>query len=197
MSDDPPELKDLGENLRSDENINARTEWVQEQLVDAGRENGILPTGGSETSQIWLETRNAYSLGLFISAVILGAGVIEHVLGQQLSLYTDEYEHGERLPSLNTANKKARKHGLISEDEYEKIREVRKLRNSYVHHRYGFEDHSPAARREEERLPGREHPNLIGKEDAETVIPICIRICNRAWKNFDEQVKGEDPDSSV
>lgn len=74
------------------------------------------------------------------------------------------------------------------------MKEVQELRNSYIHHRYGFEDSSPAARREDEDLPGREHPNLIGKEDAETVIPICIKISNRAWKNFDEHVKGEDPD---
>lgn len=114
MPGDPPELKEMGENLRSDENVNARTEWVQNQLEDAGREHGIMPTGGSETSQIWLETRNAYSLGLFISSVVLGAGVIEHILGQQLTLYTDEYEHGDRLPSLDTATEDAEKYGLIS-----------------------------------------------------------------------------------
>jgi hypothetical protein len=135
-------------------------------------ERGMLFYGGIISAHAFDEMRLCYLNGLFISCVVVAQIVIEHTLARMLSLAgRDDLER----VSFQKLVEEAAKERLISQDEFDALDELRRLRNPYTHSKPFMHD-SCFVRRSAE---ADSQPWDLFKEDAEKAVLAVSSLLSR------------------
>lgn len=105
-----------------------RLAFLLEQF--GAEERGMLFHGGVVSAQAFEEMRLCYLNGLFVSCVVVAQIVIEHTLAHILVLAGRGNLEGAGFKKLT---EEALKERIISQDEFDALDELRRLRNPYTH----------------------------------------------------------------
>ena len=119
------------------ETFNLRLERVKEikKLFLWKKDCGLLLYGGFSSLFAISEIPNAYINGNFLSCVCLAQIFFEHTLSSTFCMQGED-ETAEAGFSKIIEESKAR--NIISEDFAEKLDELRRIRNSYIHYHVGL-----------------------------------------------------------
>jgi hypothetical protein len=140
-------------------------------------ERGMLFHGGVVSATAFEEMRVCYLNGLFVSCVVVAQIVIEHTLAHMLDLAGRSELEGAGFKKLAEESLKER---LLSQDEFDAMDELRKLRNPYTHSKPLMHD-SCFVRRSKET---GSHPLDLFKEDAEKAVIAVFGLLSRQPFSF-------------
>lgn len=159
----------------------SRTERIERMRVLLelfGCDGHMLFFGGVVPPHAFEEMRLCYLNGLYISCVVMAQLVIEHIL-------TGLFEMGNRTDLEGVGFKKLTEEaltaGLISQEEFDGLDELRCLRNSYTHSQpIGHE--TCFIRRAAET---GSHPRKLFEDDARKALGAVARLLSRQPFSFD------------
>jgi hypothetical protein len=99
---------------------------------------GLILPGGEIASAAFIEARQAYYYGMFVSAIVLSQVFLEHYLcGIELwnSKHNSKVQYKLEKTSFDKIIKDALSAGRITQEEWDLFDQLRKLRNPYTHFR--------------------------------------------------------------
>lgn len=149
-----------------------RVERMQILLDRFGQGNHMLFFGGVVPMQAFEEMRLAYLNGLYVSCVVVSQVLIEHILAGMFEMADRDDLEGSGFQKLTS---EALKSGFISQKEYERLNQLRRLRNPYTHSK-PIMHQSCFIRRAAETGA---HPVDVFKQDAETALAIVSGLLSR------------------
>ena len=187
----PPEtlaLKTLLADLHDD--LEGRVERLRLLIAiesDFGQGRGLLLPGGTPAQFAYLETRQAFVLGSFLSVILLSQCMLENVLAAQVGLeaVSREIKGGEPIemssrPSFRQTITNCRTVGIINEEDEDDLIRLSDLRNALSHFR-DVNDQSHLDRRAmDQRLAAAQ----ICEQDARFAIVVFIRILAKSEFRF-------------
>ncbi len=179
----PPEtlaLRTLLADLHDDlEGRVGRLRLLMALEFDFGNGQGLLLPGGFPAYAAYVEIRQAFVHGNFLSVILLSQCVLENVLAAQLGIEAVSAEiHGhtpktlKRRPGFRETATACKATGLLSDDDERDLLRMADLRNALAHFRT-VDDPSHLDRR---AIRERRAAAVICEEDARFAITVFIRV---------------------
>jgi len=179
----PPETVALRILLRDLEgDLEERVERLRPIMAlefDFGGGQGLMLPGGTPAQAAYLETRQAFVVGNFVSVVLLSQCLLENVLAAHVGIealsaeiHRREFVAPTEKPTFRRTIEACTAIGLINEDDEHDLLRLAKLRNALSHFR--TVDHaSHIDRRAMTEL--RSGPSILA-DDARFAISVFVRI---------------------
>jgi hypothetical protein len=179
----PPEtlaLRTLLADLQDDlEGRVGRLRLLLALEFDFGSGRGLLLPGGTPAYTSYVETRQAFVLGNFLSVVLLSQCVLENTLAAQISLDAVSAEiHGRTAvsqthrPGFRETVAACRDSGLLNTEDERDLLRLSELRNALAHFRM-VNDPSHLDRR---AVRERRSATTVCEDDARFAIALFVRI---------------------
>jgi hypothetical protein len=169
MTDD-----EIGDWLEADDAKSGpyRVRRMQVLLDHLGEGGYILFTGGMIPLHAFEEMRLAYLNGLYISCVVVSQIIVEHILSGLFDMANRTDIEGVGFQKLLM---EALLDGYISQEEFDSLDELRRLRNPYVHSKPIMHEACFIRRAAETG----DHPAELFKKDAEIALTVVSRLLSR------------------
>jgi hypothetical protein len=147
----------------------ARLDWIAEIMPEA--EYLTFP-GGLMAKYLFEESRYCFVYGQFLAVIVLGLAFLEKTLA---SWFFMAGRNDLERASISRLLKEAKTEGWLAEDEYEKLEQIRLVRNPVAHFR------APLAKDSiERRAVDREnYPYLVIEQDARDIIEAMMHMLGR------------------
>jgi hypothetical protein len=157
----------------------ARLRLLMGLEFDFGAGQGLLLPGGTPAQAAYLETRQAFVVGNFLSVILLSQCLLENVLAAHLGIEATSAEiHGRTAlpqkprPGFRETVAGCKGAGLLSDEEERNLLRLADLRNSLAHFR-SVDDPSHLDRR---MINERRAALAICEDDARFAIGVFVRV---------------------
>jgi hypothetical protein len=159
-------------------------------LLDRFGQSGYMQFfGGVVPVQAFEEMRLAYLNGLYVSCVVVSQIIIEHVLAGLFEMANRADLEGAGFQKLT---EEALADGYISQEEFDGLDQLRRLRNPYTHSKPIM--HQSCFIRRAAETGNR--PGELFKQDAETALAVVSRLLSRyPFSLSDEAAPDEGQDA--
>lgn len=154
-----------------------RVERMQLLLDFFGENANMMFFGGVVPVQAFEEMRLTYLNGLYVSCVVISQIVIEHILAGMFELFNRPDMEGAGFQKLTET---ALREGYISQEEFDGLDQLRRLRNPYTHSKRIMHETCFIRRAGETGF----HPTDLFRQDAEAALAVVSRLVSRRPFSF-------------
>lgn len=149
---------------------------------DFGQGRGLLLPGGSPAQFAYIETRQAFVAGNFLSVILLSQCMLENVLAAQVGLEAISRDIRGRepinlraRPALRDTIAACRNAGLLNEKDEADLLRLSDIRNALTH----FRDVDDASHLDRRAMNQRKSAIEVCEDDARLAITIFVRILSK------------------
>ncbi|RFC37099.1 MAG: protein of unknown function (DUF4145) [Candidatus Nitrotoga sp. SPKER] len=124
--------------------------------------------GSAEALGVLGEAEAAFREGHFISVILLAQALVEHELVEEL-VHRQVASYGV---TLNQALEAAKEHQVLADELFERIHQLRQLRNPFAHLKKPDHSHNFGNR----YIARQIHPKVLLREDAEKAFKVMYEV---------------------
>lgn len=139
----------------------ARLEWLASNYPSS--DSGFVLNGGWLSDRLLEEAKYCFAYGQFLATSVLGVAFIERVLAARF--YASGRDDLERAGGFDLL-REALKQGWLSQEEFDHLDRVRRLRNPIVHFRRPLAPDTIEYR----AVTGHAPPDELTEDDAQSVL---------------------------
>jgi hypothetical protein len=148
-----------------------RLEWLEANYPNC--DAGFLFEGGWLALRLFEEARYCFAYGQFLATAILGVAFIEQTLSARF--YAEGRDDLERAAGRELL-REALTRGWVSQEEFDVLDRVRRLRNQIVHFRRPLAPDTI----EHRTLDDGSHPDQVVQDDAQTILITVFGVLQKA-----------------